>query len=309
MRISLAMSAVMLAGKLTAYTLTLSRAVLADAAESVVHGVATGLAAFSLWYASKPADREHPYGHGRIAYFSAGIEGMLVFAAAVTVIYSGVQGLIVGVTLKQLGWGLGISIVLAAINLVLGFWLIRVGRQTNTLILIANGKHVLSDAWTTIAAIGGLTAVLLTGLEWLDPAVAIAIGGMIMWSGAEMIRESFVGLMDRVDDETTAKLIDAFDEQVGAGRITAYHELRCRQINDELAVDVHLLLPGAMSLEDAHERATEVEHAIAAAFSSHKLHVTSHLEPDEHGEAHPEGHSSRADPLGTASDPIPKTQS
>ncbi|MGB0714781.1 MAG: cation diffusion facilitator family transporter, partial [Phycisphaerae bacterium] len=173
MRISLAASALMLSGKSVAYFLTNSTAILSDALESIVHGFATGFAALSLWYAAQPADENHPYGHGRIAYFSAGFEGSLVMMASLSIMYSGVSAFIHGVELDRIGYGLGITGLLACINLVLGYSLIRVGKAHNELILIANGRHVLSDMWTSIAAIVGLVLVVVTGWTWLDPLTAL----------------------------------------------------------------------------------------------------------------------------------------
>lgn len=298
MTISLLVSVVMLAGKGTAYFLTHSVAILSDAAESLVHGVATGFAALSLWYAARPADRKHPYGHGRIAYFSAGFEGALVFAASIAVLWSGVRGFFVQPSLQNLGLGMGIAAGLALINLVLGTALVRIGRRHNTLILVANGKHVLSDTWTTAAALLGVGLVLLTGRTWLDPLVAVIIGVYIMISGIGLIRTSFGGLMDAVEPEITQRLEELLSEQAREGRISAYHELRCRLVNDVLWVDVHFLLPGDLPMATAHARVTRLEELVREAFPEQQVQVTSHMEPREHEAAHPGGHA----PLGAGGD-------
>ncbi|MBN2489373.1 MAG: cation transporter [Planctomycetes bacterium] len=297
MRISLAVSAVMLAGKLTAWLLTHSTALLADAAESVVHGAATGLAAFSLWLAAQPADESHPYGHGRIAYFSAGFEGALVLAAAGAVIWSAIDGLVHPPALQRLGTGLGIAAGLAAINLGLGLALIRVGKKHNALILTANGHHVLSDVWTTGAAILGVALVLVTNAAWLDPVAALVIGALIMVSGAALVRTSFRGLMDRVDPALGRDLIEELDRAVREGRITAFHQLRCRRLNDEIWIDVHLLVPGALATVDAHHAVTDVEEAVRRRFAADRVHMTSHIEPAEHEVGHPDGHAGVSEPL------------
>lgn len=291
----------MLAGKLTAYFLTHSTAIFSDALESVVHGAATTLAAFSLWYAARPADTGHPYGHGRIAYFSAGFEGALVFAASVAVISSGVIGLIRGPQLRHLGVGLGIAGALAAINLVLGVALVRVGRRHNALILVANGKHVLSDMWTTAAAIVGVGLVMLTRIEWLDPVAALLIGGLIMASGVSLVRGSFGGLMDQVDPDVSRRLIDSLQEQAAAGSIAGFHQLRCRSLNDELWIDVHLLVPGELPMVEAHAAVSRLEESIRHRFPNDKVHITSHIEPAEHETAHPGGHKGVSDPLSAPS--------
>lgn len=290
MFLSLLASVVMLAGKLTAYMITHSAAIFSDAAESVVHGAATGLAAVSLWYAARPADADHTYGHGRIAYFSAGFEGALVSAAALVVIWNGVAGLLQGRELRNLGAGLAISAALAIINLVLGWALIRVGRAHNTLILIANGRHVLADVWTTAAAVVGVGLVMLTGVTWLDPAAALVIGLIILRNGARLVRESFGGLMDRVDPALTQRLTDGLQARADDGLIVDFHELRCRQVDDAIFIDVHVLVPGELNMGAAHERVTELERSVRSLFPQNRVQITSHLEPADHEAAHPGGH-------------------
>jgi len=297
MTISLLTSVVMLVGKLMAYFLTHSAAILSDAAESVVHGVATGLAAFALWYASRPADVEHPYGHGRIAYFSAGFEGALVFAASIAVLYNAGVGLIRGVELHNLGVGMGISGGLAAINLGLGWGLLRVGRRYNSVVLMANGKHVLSDVWTTAAAIVGVGLVMLTKLTWLDPATGLVLGLYIMASGLGLVRGSFAGLMDEIEPALSERLIRGLRTEMSGGRIVDFHQLRCRRVNDELWVDVHVLVPGELRIDAAHTRVTEVEEAIRRLFPGETVRINSHLEPADHERAHPGGHDGLTDPL------------
>lgn len=300
MTISLLVSVVMLTGKLIAYAVSRSYAILADAAESVIHGVATGLAFFSLWYSSKPADREHPYGHGRVAYLSAGFEGGLVFGAACAILIAAIRGLIVGPDFGDLGMGMAITAGLAAINLVLGVSLVVTGRRHHSIIVEANGLHVLSDMWTSLAALGGLGVVLLSGLWWLDPVVALAIGGFVGWTGARLLRRSVAGLMDEVPQATSAQILAELAAAVEAGRIEAFHQVRCRRVNDQLWIDLHLLVPGDESVHAAHERVTAVEQAIRGRFGGRPVHITSHIEPAEHERAHPGGHRV-ADPLGEPS--------
>lgn len=297
MAVSLLASIVMLAGKLTAYGLTHSAAILADAAESVVHGGATAFAAFSLWYSARPADRRHPYGHGKIAYLSAGFEGALVLSASVAVMYNGIDGWIHQRELENLGLGLAISGALAAINLALGMALVAVGRRFNEIVLVANGQHVLSDTWTTAASLAGVGLVLVTGAYWLDPLTAIIIGVIIMATGVSLLRQAFAGLMDEVDPELSEELHGGLQEAVASGEISDYHQLRCRRINKQIWVEVHVLLPGSLSTDAAHERVTRVEEELNARFARYDVHITSHIEPLEHDAAHPEGHHPHLDPL------------
>jgi cation diffusion facilitator family transporter len=295
--VSVAMSAVMLAGKLTAYGLTGSVAILSDAAESVVHGAATVLAAFSLWYSLQPADREHTYGHGRIAYFSAGFEGALVFAASLAVLYNGVVGLIYPTAMRNIGWGIGIAGALALINLFLGLMLLRIGRTHNSLILTANGHHILSDMWTTLAAIIGIVLVLLTGIWWLDPVAALVIGLVIMSRGASLLAHSYQGLMDRADKPLTDQLLQTLEAETRNGTIVGFHQLRCRRTDDIIWVELHVQLPGDMPMHTAHEHLTHLEEVLKAPFPRNRMHVMTHPEPDDHDAAHPVGYTEPPDPL------------
>lgn len=297
MLVSLLTSILMLVGKLTAYAVSHSYAILADAAESVVHGVATGLAAYSLWLAAQPPDRNHPYGHGRIAYFSAGFEGGLVFCAACAILASAFIGLTRGTAHTDLGLGLVITGVLAAVNLVLGRALVIIGRRHHSLIVESNGTHVLSDMWTSMAAIIGVGMVMLTGLDWLDPLVAIGMGAYVGWTGVGLIRRSIAGLMDEITPDVTRVIVGELEQAVSTGRIASYHQLRCRRVDDELWIDVHVLVPGELPITEAHARATAVENALRSRFEGRIVHVISHIEPAEHELAHPDGHADQPDPL------------
>lgn len=290
MGLSLAVALLMLTGKLAAFFITRSAAIMADASESVVHLVATSFAAYSLWYSMRPADDTHPYGHGRISYFSAGFEGGLVFVASLAVIGGGLYELVRGPAVKEIGFGLVITCSLAVINLALGVLLVVVGRQRNSLVLSANGKHVLSDVYTTAAAIVGLFLVLLTGQKILDPLAAIAIGFLIMASGVSLMRSAVAGLMDRMPPELNEQLEGAI-EQCRAGTIIQdVHELRGRVINDEIWLEMHVLVDGGIPVTNAHDAVTRFEKALNKAMANHHVRVNSHIEPSEHQQAHPQGH-------------------
>ncbi|GMV90430.1 MAG: cation diffusion facilitator transporter [Candidatus Hydrogenedentota bacterium] len=293
---SLSVAVLMLAGKLTAYVITGSAAILSDAAESVVHIAATAVAGFSLWYARQDPDNKHPYGHGKIAYFSAGFEGAMILSAALYIYYSSVRELILGPELRHLGIGIVITGALCLVNLGLGLFLVRVGRSRNAVILVANGKHVLTDMWTSAGVVIGVLIVQLTGLLWLDPIVAILVATNILREAGSLIFGSFAGLIDAADPRQTPKILGCLQAAVDEGRITGFHQLKHRQSNDVMWVEVHMQVPGEMSTAEAHDRVTRVEESIHNLFENFTVHVTTHVEPEHHEDAHPDGHPGLHDP-------------
>jgi len=298
MGISLAASVLMLSGKLTAYWISGSTAILSDAAESVIHGVATGFAAYSLWFSRQPADRQHLYGHGKIAYVSAGFEGALILGAAGYIIVESVRDLIRGPEVQDLGIGLAITAGLAAINFALGSSLVIVGKRTDALILVANGRHVLADMWTSLGVVVGVAIVLVTDIVWLDPVVAIIVGANIGWTAYGLMRRALRGLLDSVDEKTVKAVVASLDRAVSDDRIKGYHQLRMRHSDDHLFAEVHLLVPGNLTVTEAHARSNAVEDAIRKAVARKKaVHITTHIEPHPHAPAHPHGHSGLHDPF------------
>lgn len=287
MTASLAVAFVMLAGKLAAYFLTSSTAILSDALESVIHLAATSVAGFSLWYAAQPPDDNHPYGHGKIAYVSSGLEGLLILIAALGIVWTAVRALVEGPELQRLGAGLGIIAVLTAVNLALGLALIAVGRRTNALVLVANGHHVLTDMWTSLGVLIGIGLVWATGLVWLDPVVALLAAANILWASTRLMRESFEGLMETAAGPDSARLADALETARADGLVDGSHHVRHRRVNDVVFLDVHLVMPDALRLDDAHARASEVEARLRALFPESRVEITSHLEPVSH--EHPAG--------------------
>ena len=284
-RLSLAVGVLMLVGKVAAYALTGSAAILSDAAESVIHVVAVAFAAFSLDLAVRPADRRFRYGYERIAFFSAGFEGAMIILAALWIIVAAVEKWLAGLTIERLGAGTLLVAAASLLNAALGWYLIRTGRRTNSIILEANGKHVLTDSWTSFGVVVGLILVMLTGWLPLDPIVAIAVATNILWSGGSLIRRSVVGLMDYADPAIAARLeqqIGTLCQEVGV----AYHGLRFRHTGSRVMVDVHLLFPYGMPVGEAHRLATLVEARLPASLPF-DADVVTHLEAlEDHHDVH-----------------------
>lgn len=289
MRLSLIVGVAMFLAKGFAFVLTGSAAILSDAAESVVHVAAVAFATWGLSLAQRPPDRDHPYGHEKVSYFSAGMEGGLIAVAAIYILYESIRKIILGPEIQHLGAGSAIVALATVVNGLLGAYLIRTGRRRHSLILVANGRHVLTDSITSFGVIVALLLVWLTGWKLLDPILAIAVALHILRSGGQLVRESFHGLMDRIDPEIDRALRDVLDrwtETTGG----EYHGLRHRSGGNVVWVDVHLLFDGRSSIEAAHAAATTLEHLLGAALPEHEVEVTSHIEPLEaHGTHHPEG--------------------
>jgi cation diffusion facilitator family transporter len=252
--ISLVVSMVLLGAKYAAYWLTGSTAILADALESIVNVVAAAFALGSLVFAGRPADRNHPYGHGKIEFFSAAFEGGLIAFAAVLIVYEVAQSLIRGVEVRQIEAGLVIVLVAGVVNLLLGVFLVRTGRRHRSFTLVADGQHVLSDFWTSIGIVAGLVLVRATGLAWLDPVVAALVALNLMWTGFRLLRQAAGGLLDEEDTALLGRLIEVLRPHVGQGVIRVHH-LRAIRAGRFHHVDAHLVVPEFWSVDRAHELA------------------------------------------------------
>jgi cation diffusion facilitator family transporter len=286
MRLSLAAGFLMLVLKMSAYLLTGSAAILGDAAESVVHVAAVIFATYSLWFASQPADENHRYGHSKIAFFSAGVEGGLIVLAAVFIIYESIRRWIGGLTVSHLGDGLLLTFATVLINGALGWYLLRTGRKNHSLILTANGHHVLTDGWTSLGAIIGLGLMHLTGWLWWDPVFGLLMAGNILVSGYDLLRQSVAGLMDHADPALTRVLDEALARETASRGVT-FHALRHRNAGKVHYVDVHFLFPDEIALREAHRIATDIERAVMKS-TVQTVHITTHLEcVGDHDELHP----------------------
>jgi cation diffusion facilitator family transporter len=287
-RLSFAAGIIMLLIKWYAYIITGSTAILSDAVESVVHIVGVAFAVFSLWLSLKPADISHLYGHEKINYFSAGIEGGLIILAAAYIILVSVKRLILGIELTNLDTGTYFTLGAAVINLALGSYLLWKGKKSDSIILIANGKHVLTDSWTSFGVVAGLFLTLVTGWLPFDPLVAIIVAVNIVWTGGKLIRQSAGGLMDEADTGIGKKLHEVLDKETNK-RGLRYHQLRYRESGNSLWIEFHLLFPRGTILDDAHPIATEIESLVRSSFNK-DVNVVTHLESMyKHDEIHREG--------------------
>jgi cation diffusion facilitator family transporter len=289
MRVSLAVGFLMLVTKVFAYWMTGSTAILSDAAESVVHVVAVSFAAYSLWLSRKPPDPSHLYGHDKIAFFSAGFEGAMIALAAVYIVYVSIQKLIAGPKLENLGAGGLLVLVAGLVNGALGGYLLWVGKKHGSMIVQADGSHVLTDCLTSLGVLVGLGLTILTGWLSFDPIVAILVAVDILWMGSKLIRQSIGGLMDEVDPITQAQIRRLLVEMTSEAGVQ-FHGLRHRNSGSTNWVEFHLLFPKDTSLESAHALASRIEERIQQD-STMRTEVISHLETlEDHHEVHRRGH-------------------
>mgnify|MGYP000965377427 CR=1 FL=1 len=277
MSVTFAVGLVLMGLKFLGYWITGSSAILSDALESIINVVASGFGLVSIVISAKPADESHPYGHGKIEFFSAGFEGALIIAAAVGIFVEGMKQVLHPQDLPNLGQGL-LFLVLAGIgNLVLGIVLTRVGKRTKSIVLEADGKHLLTDVFTSGAVLVGLVLVYFTGWFRLDGIIACIAGGNIVFWGIKLVQQAYGGLMHTSDPQ----LLDEICELLLRNRKDLWvdaHRLRAWKSGNRVHVDFHLMLQRELSLEAAHREVKELEEVFSDHFGG-MSEVLIHLDP------------------------------
>jgi len=276
MTLSVAAGVLLLVLKAFAWAWTGSTAILSDLGESAAHLVAVGFAAYSLWLTLRPADANHLYGHAKVSFFSAGFEGAAIIAAALYILYEAVGAVVRGPELSHLPVGLALTAVTAVLNGALGWHLVRTGKKRGSIILEANGHHVLTDCWTSLGVMVALTLVTLTGWTYWDPIFAIAAALNILLSGFRLVRRSVSGLMDATDPAVHRAIEEIVKRETAKHGIT-HHNLRHRNIGDAHLVELHLDFPPDILLRDAHRVATAIEDSLEKSIHP-AAHVITHLE-------------------------------
>jgi cation diffusion facilitator family transporter len=262
--------------KSLAFALTGSAGLLADALESCVNLLAAIAAYFSISYSERPADPDHAFGHEKIEFFSSGLEGGLVLLAGLGSVLFAIDHLLRPSAPQQIGIGVALALVASAINLVVALQLLRVGKQYHSIVLEADGHHLLSDVITTAAVVAGLGLVALTDISQIDAILAMLVGFHIVWTGFKLIRRSFDGLMDRaLASGEIAALRETIRQSLPRG--ADFHHLRTRRAGRRQFADFHLLVDGSMTVREAHVLGHELEDKLRAAFPV--IEVTIHLEP------------------------------
>jgi cation diffusion facilitator family transporter len=264
--------------KTLAWAVTGSVGLASDAAESVVNLIAALMALAVVQFAERPPDEDHAYGHEKANYLAAGIEGALILLAAVSIAYTAVRRLVDPRPLEEIGIGAAVAMLASAINLVVARILIAAGREHGSLTLEADGRHLMTDVWTSVGVVAGVVAVAITGWDRLDPLIALAVAANIVATGVALVRGSASGLMDRALPPADLTRVNAVLERYGDGGVR-FHALRSRRAGRRTFVSVHVLVPGAWTVQRGHDLVERVEAELRGVLDH--LTVFTHLEPLE----------------------------
>jgi cation diffusion facilitator family transporter len=280
-QMSVIVGVLLLGLKFFAYMVTGSAAIFSDAMESIVNVAASSFALYALFYAHRPADREHPYGHGKIEFMSAGFEGGMIFVAALVIAFRAIEAIYRKPELDRIGLGLGLMGVAMVVNGAMGLYLIRAGRRHGSLTLEADGHHLFSDAVTSAVAMVALVIVQWTGWRIVDPLFALVIAVYISYLGIGLMRAGAAGLMDEqdlADEELLVRILDAHLVPDGKPpQICSYHKLRHRHSGRYHWVDFHIMVPPGLTIDQGHAIASSIEYEIEQALG--EGNATAHVEP------------------------------
>lgn len=287
LQISLVVSIISLLAKATGFYLTESTTALSDALESVIHILAVAFVYYGFLLSSKPADEKHLYGHERVEFLSVGIEGAVIILAGVIIIYESINHYLLGHTLQNLDSGIFLMALAGGINYFLGSYLVKVGREENNMMVVSNGKHTLTDVWTSVSVV--LTLLIIRFTDWavLDSLVGFCLALYIMYEGFKLLKYSVDGLMDSKDPTVDNIIMSILDGEL-PGSMTSYHHLRHRTTGNTTWIELHALFETEVDLKQAHEDATRLERQLIDALTGDVI-VTIHLEPEGiHEQAHRE---------------------
>lgn len=251
--------------KLVAWQLTRSVSILTDALESTVNVVAGLISLYSLYIAAKPRDEDHPYGHGKAEFVSAAVEGSLISIAGLLIIYKSILTLNGASTLEKLDSGIILVMITAAANYALGMTLVKAGKKNHSLALIASGKHLQTDTYSTLGIVAGLTLIYFTGWNILDPIIAIGFALFIMYTGYTIIRSSIEGIMDKADMDLLKQLVDFLNGHRRDNWIDL-HNVRIIKFGSVLHLDAHLTVPWYLNVHQAHDEVDELSRIIRQEF-------------------------------------------
>jgi cation diffusion facilitator family transporter len=279
MILSLTVGGLLMTVKFVAYSVTGSAAILSDAFESIINVVASGFVLYSIYLSHQPPDKSHPYGHGKIEYFAVGFEGALIILAAGAILYKAIPAFFQARTIAKLDFGIILVIGASAVNLAVGIFLMRTGRATSSAPLEADGKHLITDVYTSLGVVIGLVLVRMTGWLWWDPLAACLVAVNIVMTGWHLVKESFGRLMDEADPELLERIVEILNQHRHPDWIDI-HQLRTRHYGNKVHVDFHLVVPRSFGLHQAHMEAENIEKMILNSLPEVE-EVIVHVDPCE----------------------------
>lgn len=246
-----AISLLLLIVKFFAYYITHSVAILTDALESIANVAAGLIGLYSLYVAAKPRDFDHPYGHGKAEFLSAAVEGTLIVSAGAIILYKAIKNLLYPIPIHRVDFGIWLVAATAVVNFILGYYCLLIGKKNNSLALLASGKHLLSDTWSTLGIIVGLVLLHFTGYKWIDGVVAMLFGLLIIYTGYKILRRSIAGIMDEADIKLLSHLVTLLNHNRSVNWIDL-HNLRVIKYGSVMHIDCHLTVPWFLNVNEAH---------------------------------------------------------
>lgn len=277
-RLSFILSAIICTIKFVAWFVTGSLLILSDALESIINVVAAAFAWYSIYLSNKPKDKEHPYGHGKIEFFSIGFEGAMILIAGFGILIQAVLFFFNPTPVQELTTGLWLTLAGGIANFSLGYFLVQKGKKLNSLTLLGNGKHILSDSYTSIGVLIAIVLIMWTGYQWIDPLASVLAAAIIIFTGFKLMRKSVQGLMDEVDMKIVDELVGILKEQRHVNWIDM-HNLRVQRYGNYYHVDCHVTMPYYFSLEEVHEEITSLDKILNAKFQKGSIEFFIHTDP------------------------------
>jgi len=265
--------------KFGAYFLTGSNTIFSDALESIINVSAAAFALFSLYFSSRPKDKNHPYGHGKIEFLSAGVEGILIIVAGIGIIYKSAYNLIYPVEIQNLDKGIILIAIAGIVNYIMGYILEKRGTEQKVIVLESGGKHLKTDAYSTLVLLVGLFAIYFLEMPVLDSVFALGFGAYIIFEGYRIIRKSVAGIMDEADFELLGQVIDTLNERRKTQWID-FHNLRIIKYGSVIHVDAHMTVPYYLSVEEGHDEMEIVDGIVKKEFGK-SVELFLHLDPCE----------------------------
>lgn len=271
------LSILILCGKFLAFYITNSVGILTDAMESIVNVVAGLISLYSLRWAAKPKDKDHPFGHGKMELISASIEGILISIAGGVIIYEGIQRLFSPATIEKLDIGIIVVAIAGLMNYIMGWYSIRIGKRHNSIALIAGGKHLQSDTYSTIGLVIGLLLLYYTKIAWIDSALALIFGSIIILTGISILKKTVANLLDKANDELLRNMVQTIEEHRQPDWIDI-HNTKIIQYGSYLYIDCDLTLPWFYNIVESHDACENLKHTLISKFTD-RIQVSVHSDP------------------------------